>query len=56
MDRGDDLRNGARYIPARVAATAIEAVVGEAGFEIIGSRPFERTGGRYALLSTLAHK
>jgi SAM-dependent methyltransferase len=36
--------------------TAIEAVVGEAGFEIIGSRPFERTGGRYALLSTLAHK
>jgi len=36
--------------------TDIEAVVREAGFEIIGSRPFERTGGRYPLLSILAHK
>jgi SAM-dependent methyltransferase len=36
--------------------TDIEAVVCEAGFEIIGSRPFERTGGRYPLLSILAHK
>jgi ubiquinone/menaquinone biosynthesis C-methylase UbiE len=34
----------------------IEAVVREAGFEIVGSRPFERTGGRYPLLSILAHK
>ncbi len=36
--------------------TDIEAVVREAGFEIIGNRPFERTGGRYPLLSILAHK
>jgi hypothetical protein len=36
--------------------TDIEAVVREAGFEIIGSRPFERAGGRYPLLSILAHK
>ena len=36
--------------------TDFEAVVREAGFEIIGSRPFERTGGRYPLLSILAHK
>jgi SAM-dependent methyltransferase len=35
--------------------TDIEAAVREAGFEIIGSRPFERTGGRYPLLSILAH-
>lgn len=36
--------------------TDIEAVVRGAGFEIIGSRPFERRGGRYPLLSILAHK
>lgn len=36
--------------------TDIEAVVRGAGFEIIGSRPFERAGGRYPLLSILAHK
>jgi SAM-dependent methyltransferase len=36
--------------------TDIEAAVREAGFEIVGSRPFERTGGRYPLLSILAHK
>jgi SAM-dependent methyltransferase len=35
--------------------TDIEAVVRGAGFEIIGSRPFERRGGRYPLLSILAH-
>jgi ubiquinone/menaquinone biosynthesis C-methylase UbiE len=34
----------------------IEATVREAGFEIVGSRPFERKGGRYPLLSILAHK
>jgi len=36
--------------------TDIEAIVRGAGFEIIGSRPFEREGGRYPLLSVLAHK
>jgi hypothetical protein len=36
--------------------TDIEAVVRKASSEIIGSRPFERTGGRYPLLSILAHK
>ena len=36
--------------------TDIEAVVRGAGFEIIGSRPFERTGGRYPLLSILGYK
>lgn len=36
--------------------TDIEAIVRGAGFEIIGSRPFEREGGRYPLLSILAHK
>jgi ubiquinone/menaquinone biosynthesis C-methylase UbiE len=36
--------------------TDIEAVVRGAGFEIIGSRPFERTGGRYPLLSILGCK
>lgn len=36
--------------------TDIEAVVRGAGFEITGSRPFERTGGRYPLLSILARK
>lgn len=35
--------------------TDIEAVVRGSGFEIIGSRPFERKGGRYPLLSILAH-
>jgi SAM-dependent methyltransferase len=35
--------------------TDIAAAVREAGFEIIGSRPFERTGGRYPLLGILAH-
>jgi len=34
----------------------IEAIVHEAGFEVIGSRPFERVGGRYPLLSIFAHK
>jgi SAM-dependent methyltransferase len=34
--------------------TDIEVAVREAGFEIIGSRPFERTGGRYPLLGILA--
>jgi len=36
--------------------TDIEAVVLGAGFEITGSRPFERTGGRYPLLSILGYK
>jgi len=36
--------------------TDIEAVVRRAGFEITGSRPFERTGGRYPLLSILGYK
>jgi ubiquinone/menaquinone biosynthesis C-methylase UbiE len=36
--------------------TDIEAVVRGAGFEITGSRPFERTGGRYPLLSILGCK
>jgi ubiquinone/menaquinone biosynthesis C-methylase UbiE len=36
--------------------TDIEAIVRGAGFEIIGSRSFEREGGRYPLLSILAHK
>ena len=36
--------------------TDIEAVVREAGFKIIGSRPFDRAGGRYPLLSILAHR
>jgi ubiquinone/menaquinone biosynthesis C-methylase UbiE len=36
--------------------TDIEAVVRGAGFAIIESRPFERAGGRYPLLSILAHK
>jgi ubiquinone/menaquinone biosynthesis C-methylase UbiE len=36
--------------------TDIEAVVRGAGFEITGSRPFERTGGRYPLLSILGYK
>jgi len=34
----------------------IEAVVRGAGFEMIGSRPFERPGGRYPLLSILWYK
>ena len=33
----------------------IESVVRAAGFKIIISRPFERKGGRYPLLSILAH-
>jgi ubiquinone/menaquinone biosynthesis C-methylase UbiE len=33
----------------------IEAVVQASGFKIIASRPFVRTGGRYPLLSILAH-
>jgi SAM-dependent methyltransferase len=33
----------------------IEAVVQESGFKINVSRPFERIGGRYPLLSILAH-
>ena len=33
----------------------IEALVRASGFEIIVSRPFERKGGRYPLLSILAH-
>ena len=36
--------------------TDIEAIVRRAGFEIIRSRPFEREGGRYPLLSILAHQ
>jgi len=36
--------------------TDIEAVVRRAGFEITGSRPFERSGGRYPLLSILGYK
>lgn len=36
--------------------TDIEAVVRGAGFEITGSRPFERIGGRYPLLSILGYK
>ena len=36
--------------------TDIEAVVRGAGFEISGSRPFERIGGLYPLLSILARK
>lgn len=32
----------------------IEAIVRSAGFEIFGSRRFERSGGRYPLLSFLA--
>jgi SAM-dependent methyltransferase len=32
----------------------IEAIVGRAGFNIVTSRPFVRTGGRYPLLSILA--
>jgi SAM-dependent methyltransferase len=35
--------------------THIEAVLRESGFTIILSRPFERKGGRYPLLSILAH-
>jgi len=33
----------------------IESVVRAAGFKMIGSRPFVREGGRYPLLSILAH-
>jgi SAM-dependent methyltransferase len=36
--------------------TDIEAAVRGAAFEITGSRPFERTGGRYPLLSILGCK
>ena len=36
--------------------TDIEAVVRGASFEITGSRPFERIGGRYPLLSILGYK
>ena len=35
--------------------TDIEAELRASGFEIIVSRPFERKGGRYPLLSILAH-
>jgi hypothetical protein len=35
--------------------TDIEALVRASGFKIIVSRPFERKGGRYPLLSILAH-
>ena len=33
----------------------IEAIVRSSGFTIVSSRPFLRTGGRYPLLSILAH-
>jgi SAM-dependent methyltransferase len=33
----------------------IESIVQASGFKIIISRPFERIGGRYPLLSILAH-
>ena len=33
----------------------IEALVQASGFKIVASRPFVRTGGRYPLLSILAH-
>ncbi len=34
--------------------TEIEDVLGSAGFTILVSRPFVRSGGRYPLLSILA--